>query len=142
MDNEWDLSISEFTFNAIRVIYNNQNRETEPISGEFKTTLFNEAASTITIDNSKIIGSKLTLDGKPISHKVPERRPFQYFNDAANFMLSTKNDYDCVSLSIYEENSLNGVGTRTIYVVEYENKDENGCCWYDIDCINYYNNHH
>ena len=143
LDNEWDLSISEFTFNAIRVILNNQNHETEPINGEFKSVLFNGAISTITIENSEVIGSKLTYNGKPIIHKVPEREPFQVVGDAVNFMLQKKKDYDCVSMSIHEEESLNGFGSkRLIFVVEYENKDEHGCCWFDIDCINYYNNHH
>ena len=146
LDNEWDLAISEFTFNAIRVIYKNQNHETEPINGVFTSILFNEAISTITIENSEIIGSKLTFNGKPITHNVPERRPFKVLDDAVKFMVEQKviHGYDCVSLTIYEDEGANPFGPSsktTTFVVEYDNKDKNGCCWYDIDCINFHNNH-
>lgn len=144
LDNDWDLAISDFAFNAIKVIYNNQNHDTEPINGEFTCILFNEAISTITIENSEVIGSKLTHYGKPIVHKVPERKPFNAVDDAVHFMLEQKKNYDCVSLTIYEEDGFAnpfGPGKRTTYVIEWDNKDEHGCCWYDIDCINYYNNH-
>lgn len=137
LDNEWDLSISEFTFNAIRVIHNNQNRETEPINGEFTMVISDNMVVGITICENEIID--LRINGKPIAHQVPEQKPFKEVTDAFSFYYSIRKEYPCVTLGQYPVPDPNSFEKeRFIYVVSFDDYNQNGCCWYDEECNKYH----